>query len=151
LFYYLRRLTNSEQDAWDLLQQTWLAVLKGLGSLKDPGCLPSWLYRIAHNTAKSRLRRAYTERKIVVECPDASEIAGEEAEFGFEDIRSVHKALAKLSMPQREVLTLFFLEDFSMEEISGILGLPTGTVKSRLHYAKSNIKKIIKGDRRDNE
>jgi RNA polymerase sigma-70 factor (ECF subfamily) len=57
LFYYLRRLSPSEADAWELLQETWLKVFRSLGSLRDPRALPAFLYRTARNAAISRLRR----------------------------------------------------------------------------------------------
>lgn len=56
LFCYLRRLAPSEADAWDLLQETWLKVLRSIRSLRDPRSLPAFLYRVARNTAISRLR-----------------------------------------------------------------------------------------------
>ena len=51
LFYYVRRLVRGERDAWDVLQQTWLAAYKALPSLDDPRALRAWLYRIAHHQA----------------------------------------------------------------------------------------------------
>src|SRR6516165_2512354 len=51
LFYFLRRLSSTEEDAWDLLQQTWLKVLRGISALKEPRRLAPWLYRIARNAA----------------------------------------------------------------------------------------------------
>ena len=56
LFYYLRRLAPSEADAWELMQETWLKVLKSLGKLRDPRSFPAYPYRTARNAAISRLR-----------------------------------------------------------------------------------------------
>ena len=61
----------------------------------------------------------------------------------LEDAEQVHRGLASLSRPHREVLTLFFLEDMSVEEVASVLGVPPGTVKSRLHYAKRSLRKVI--------
>jgi RNA polymerase sigma-70 factor (ECF subfamily) len=61
----------------------------------------------------------------------------------FEDAEQVHRALACLSLRHREILTLFFLEDLSVEEVATILDIPQGTVKSRLHYARWALRKVI--------
>src|SRR5262245_40464680 len=72
LFYYVRRLVDSEAEAWDVLQPTWLQAFKGIRSLKQPSALPSWLYRIARCQAASRWR----ERKR-----DELVDAGEQVEY----------------------------------------------------------------------
>jgi RNA polymerase sigma-70 factor (ECF subfamily) len=143
LYYYLRRLADNEQDAWDLLQQTWLGVLKGFGSLQDPRKFAPWLYRIARNTAMSRLRKQYAESRIISEGSEEVEGSEEGLVFRFEQAQAVHAALAQLPLAQREILTLFFLEDFTIQEIVEITNLPKGTIKSRLHYAKRALKSIL--------
>ncbi len=61
---------------------------------------------------------------------------GEDPTLAMENAEAVHRALAGLSPPHREVLTLFFLQDLTLEEIAAVLDVPVGTVKSRLHYAR---------------
>src|SRR5215831_6959486 len=56
LLYFLRRLVRDEADAWDVLQETWMKVVKGISSLSDPQSLAPWLYRVARNTAHSHTR-----------------------------------------------------------------------------------------------
>ena len=73
------------------------------------------------------------------------EIAAEEAE-PFEDAEQVHRALGRISVAHREVLTLFFLEDLSQEQMAEVLGIPLGTVKSRLSYAKRAIRAAIESE-----
>ena len=63
--------------------------------------------------------------------------------FSFEDAQQVHRGLSKLSLPHREALTLHFLEDLSVDEISQLLSVSPGTVKSRLHYAKRALRTIL--------
>lgn len=144
LFYYVRRIVGGERDAWDVLQQTWLAAYKGMPALREPRALRSWLYRIAHLTAMSHLRRrgaAITADDIdeAVELPDAAA----EEEFSAEAAEQVHAGLAKLSLAHREVLTLHFLEDVSVDEIAAVLDVPPGTVKSRLFHAKRALRAAI--------
>ena len=57
LFYYIRRLTDQEADAWDVLQTVWSRVFRGLGSLRQPEAFPCWLYTLARNTAFTNSKR----------------------------------------------------------------------------------------------
>ncbi len=143
LFYFLRGFTASEQDTWDLLQQTWIKVLGGLGKLGDTATFTAWLYRVARHTAIDHVRRQGNSF-----LPLEDENGNEPVDNGNEDIRLenaelVHRGLAELSLAHREVLTLFFLEGFTIEETAGILDQKPGTVKSRMHYAKKAMKKFL--------
>lgn len=141
LFYYLRRLAPSEADAWDILQETWLKVFRALGSLRDPHTLPAFLYKTARNTAIDRLRRPeFLEGDTAADqLPDTRP----DPFTNFEDAQQVHHALEQLPLLQCEALTLYFLQDMSLDEMATLLEVPTGTVKSRLHYAKIAMKKIL--------
>ena len=146
LLYFLRRLVRDEADAWDVLQKTWVRVLKGIGSLGDPRSLAPWLYRVTRNTAFSHARSLGPPHEPLQDHPDAcaADPAGGRAEFG--DAEQVHQGLSSLSLAHREVLTLFFLEDLSVEEVAAVLGVPPGTVKSRLYYAKQALRKVLEGE-----
>jgi RNA polymerase sigma-70 factor (ECF subfamily) len=148
LFFYLRRLASSEANALELLQETWLKLLQSLKSLRDPHALPAFLYRTARNTAISRLRRPeFFQSDVNVEqiCDDKPP----DSITAFHTAEEVHQALGQLPLLQREALTLFFLRELSLEEMAVLLGIPLGTVKSRLHYAKDAIRKILsQGDDR---
>ena len=142
LFYYLRRLAPSEADAWDLLQETWLRIFRSLGSLRDPRTLPAFLYATARNVAITRLRlRSAAEQQSNHESEDASAL--DCAFIAFDDAEQVHHALDQLPLAQREALTLYFLEDLSIDDIADVLNVPSGTVKSRLHYGKQAIRKFL--------
>lgn len=143
LFYYIRRLVSDEEDAWDILQETWLKAIGQIGTLREPRSLPAWLYRIAHNTAMTRLKRRYAYKALIDESELSLDIEQDAESFGFEDAEQVHYALGRLSLPHREVLTLFFLKDLSVEEIAEVLSVPLGTVKSRLHFAKRAMRAVI--------
>ncbi|MDO8586719.1 MAG: sigma-70 family RNA polymerase sigma factor [Armatimonadota bacterium] len=143
LFYYIRRLVNDEEDAWDALQDTWLALVKGIGKLRETSGLAPWLYKTARNKAMDRLRSKYDDRTVSFDCEEVPEVADGPEEFAFEDAELAHTALAKLSLCHREALTLYFLEDLTIDEISQVLGIALGTVKSRLHYAKKALKAIL--------
>jgi RNA polymerase sigma-70 factor, ECF subfamily len=143
LFYYISRLVSNEEDAWDALQDTWLALVRSIGKLRGTSGLAPWLYKTARNKAIDRLRGRYNDRTVSIECDDVPEMADGPDEFAFENAELAHQALARLSLPHREALTLFFLEDLTIEEISQVLAIAPGTVKSRLHYAKKAVKAIL--------
>jgi RNA polymerase sigma-70 factor, ECF subfamily len=142
LFYYLRRLAPSEADVWDLLQETWMKVFRSIGMLRDPRALPAFLYTTARNTAISRLRNKEFEEERTIPLDESFESSADERVV-YENAEEVHHALDQLSLPEREALTLYFLQDLSLEEIAALLAVPLGTVKSRLHYGKAAIRKIL--------
>lgn len=149
LFYYLRRLVTSEADAWELLQEAWLKALKTLGSLRDPRTFPAFIYRTARNAAITRLRRPEFF-ELNSEAQQVCDDRGEDPIADLEDAEQVHHALEQLPLLQREALTLFFLHELSLEEMAVLLGVPVGTVKSRLHYGKQAIRRILsQGDIHD--
>lgn len=146
LFYFLRRLVASEQDAWDVLQQTWIKVFKNIKTLKEPDRLPVWLYAIARRTAESHWRGRYRREAHAEEHENLTEVAAAEVADTFDDAEQVHQGLSRISPAHREILTLHFLEDFSLDDLSEILGIPAGTAKSRLFYAKRALRAVLEGD-----
>lgn len=142
LFYYIRGLVGKEQDAWDVLQETWLRVMRDIDALRDPKALSAWLYTIARNRALSHMRHSSREEPMA-ECGEETAQALENGDFSFEDADAIHSALGKLTPCHREVLTLYFMKDLSIDEIAGVLQSPTGTIKSRLHFAKRALKGIL--------
>lgn len=143
LLYYLRRLANNEQEAWDILQQVWIKVIRNIRSIKNPRKFKSWLYTVAHHTAADRISTLAKEQARREEF-DLDEMADENSDFKpFENASLVHYGLSKLSVDQREILTLFYLEEFSIADIAGILKLPDGTVKSRLGRARNALRSIL--------
>ena len=145
LFYYIRRLVDDEQDAWQVLQEAWVKVLRGIAGLEEPRGLPAWLYGIARNTAFSHLRARYAEQARMERQADLPEAQAVDEGFEFENAEQVHYGLERLSVQHRDVLTLYFLQDLSLEEIAQVQGVPVGTVKSRLYYAKRALRTALDG------
>jgi len=151
LFYYIRRLVDDEQAAWQILQETWVKVLRGIKKLRDPRNLPAWLYSIARKTAMSHLRAEYAKRAILEESEKLCDAEDNSQNLAFEDAEQVHYGLSRISLPHREVLALFFLQDLSVEEIAGVLEIPEGTVKSRLYYAKQALRVVLEKEEQEYE
>ena len=144
LFYYVRRIVDQEADAWDVMQKTWVKVFRRVKSLKDPQSFPCWLYTLTRNTALSHIRQLPGARLASDTLDQYEDLPAEDdSATVFEDVQAVHDALGRISSDHCEVLTLFFLEDLSVEEIGRVIGVPQGTVKSRLHYAKRALRKLM--------
>jgi RNA polymerase sigma-70 factor (ECF subfamily) len=143
LFYFIRRLVDNEADAWDVLQQTWVRVLSGIGALREPRSLGPWLYRVARHASLNHGQVNATYRKLLENYSAAPPAEDDSGRKDFENAEEVHHGLLQLPLPHREVLTLFFLEDFSIESIAQVLDVPAGTVKSRLHHAKKALRAVL--------
>lgn len=127
LFYYIRRIVKTEEDAWDVIQETWIRVIHGIGKLNNLESLPAWLYRIAHNATSNYIRNNHKIKTLSDEQINLTRIEhGEDQGFSAADAEVIHRGLQYLPVAQKEVLTLFFLEEFSLKEIScrGFLGCP---------------------------
>jgi RNA polymerase sigma-70 factor (ECF subfamily) len=144
LLYFASSLTGNEDSGLDVLQEVWIKAFRGIGKLKDPGALRSWLYSVTHGIAIDRIRRNVSrERAEAVDLEDFEE--ADEPTFAHEDAAEVHRALSQINLKHREVLVLHFLEDLSLAEIAKVVGCSEGTVKSRMHYAKRAMKEILIG------
>jgi len=93
LFYYVRRLVATEEDTRDVLQQTWIKVIKGIKSLDDPERLPAWLYKIARYTVLSHWRMHHRMHDFQEEEDDLVEIAAPEEDDHFDNAEQVHRSV----------------------------------------------------------
>ncbi|MCL2648886.1 MAG: sigma-70 family RNA polymerase sigma factor [Phycisphaerales bacterium] len=142
LFYFVRRIVGNEQDAWDVLQQTWIAVYKGIGGIRDGRALPKWLYQTARNLALMKRRSKHPE-EIPQVVDEEIPAHGDDESISTVDVERIHQALDQLALAYREVLTLHFLRELSVWEIAEVVGVPPGTVKSCLYYAKRALRKLL--------
>lgn len=147
LLYFIRRLCGDADSSLDILQETWLTVFRRLATLESPAAFRVWLYRIARDKTVDSLRRKHRHEELLTELADEqlSVSSANESDFALlaENVEAVHQALEKLSGPHREVLTLRFLEELSVEEISQIVRCSAGTVKSRLFHARRMLRQIL--------
>ena len=144
LLYYATKLTGNAETALDVLQDVWIDVFRRIKRLKDPGSLRPWLYRITHALAVDRIRQ-HLSRERAEEVHVAALQESADLSFTADDAGAIHEALNALGPKHREVLVLYFLEDFSLAEIAMVVGCSEGTVKSRMHYAKRAMKELLVG------
>jgi RNA polymerase sigma-70 factor (ECF subfamily) len=142
LHFTQRMMASAPEHVADLMQDTWLAIFRGLPALQDPAKFRAWSFRIA----RDRIFREYRRRRIAIQpigdeqledVPAAGEAAPETEEL--------RRGLEALSPEHREVLHLRFFEDLSYEDIARLVGSSVGTIRSRLHYAKRALKIALKG------
>jgi len=148
LFYYVKRLVGKEEDAWDVIQDAWLRVFRGIISVRSAAALPKWLYKVARSAAMTHLRKARHWNALHEESPDETVIDTAASHLtGDFSAQQIHLALEKLPLPEREVLTLHFLEGYQVAEIAEITDAPIGTVKSRMNRAKKNLRHVLEEER----
>jgi RNA polymerase sigma-70 factor (ECF subfamily) len=142
LRYYIAKMLGGTPGTDDAVQDVWLEVLRQIGRLEAPGALSAWLYRIARDRVFRELRRLQREPQRLLD-EEVAVANGQLDDFSAEDAAQVHKALDTLATEQREVLVLRFLEEMTYEEIARVIGCPIGTVRSRIHYAKSALRRAL--------
>lgn len=143
LWRHARRLIHDDAAAWDVVQEAWMSMLKGLRRLEDPGAFSNWAYRIVTFKSIDHIRSGARRREVEENQPERVENPA-----GNDDVEELRIALAELNVEQRAILSLHYKEELGVEKISQILGVPVGTVKSRLHRARSSLKERITRRRR---
>jgi RNA polymerase sigma-70 factor (ECF subfamily) len=141
LLFYLAKMLGETHRAEDALQEVWLDAWRGLPRLAEAGAWRAWLYRIARDRANRELRR----RRLPTSNLESVEVAGDAAEdeFSAEELLQVQEAIDRLSPEQREAVLLRYVEGMSYDEIASVAGCQVGTVRSRLHYAKLTLRKLL--------
>lgn len=139
-------IVHDHEAAQDIAQECWHSVVKGLSRLQDPSRFGSWILRITHNKAIDWIRKnkKEPEEELLEVYKDTGETDLPELSSEMTEVEKVKKILTILPDQHRLILTLFYLEEQSLKDISRILSLPKGTVKSRLFYARELLKKKYK-------
>ena len=137
-------VTSDSEAAEDLLQDVFLRLHRFAHRVDPQRPLEPWLYRVTTNLSYTWVKRNNRWRRYLVEMRDW--IVRERRPSPHrkierdEEILEVRRAIASLPVSQRVVVVLYYVNDLSLVEIAEILEIPEGTVKSRLHYARQNLK-----------
>ncbi len=135
LWRHAFRMTADNQAAWDITQQSWLGIIKGLRKLHDPANFKAWAYKITTNKSIDWIKKRKATKQIRLEESQVHQ-QQEQKDIGLREL------LEKLDMKKKVVLCLHYFEQLSISEISIALKIPKGTVKSRLHKAREELKKL---------
>lgn len=137
---FLRRMTRGDASlADDLAQETFLVAWRRIGQFRFEGSFGGWLFGIAYSRALMELRR-----KKLEPLDDADWVIAPETEAAKHAKLDVEKALARLSPPERGVLTLCYTLGFSHEEAAQILDAPLGTVKSHALRGREKMRTLLR-------
>lgn len=135
LWLHAFRLTSDRQVAWDITQQSWVGIIRGLNKLHDPAHFKAWAYRITTNKAIDWLKKSKAATLISIE--EIKELQSE-----YKEDLGVAELLEKLDLPHKVILSLYYFEQLSVSEISVAMDIPAGTVKSRLYNARKKFKTL---------
>ncbi|MDR0742595.1 MAG: sigma-70 family RNA polymerase sigma factor [Puniceicoccales bacterium] len=155
LFSIVYNMTSNRDDAFDITQEVFIKAFRGIKSFNGKSAFFTWLYRIAINTSitqinKARLRRFFSLEALDTEnaqkaCPEyfigvdnASKLL-----FSKELQENLNIALQKLSNKHRSVVVLCEIEGLSSAQAAFVLKCSEGTIRSRLHYAKEQLKSYL--------
>jgi RNA polymerase sigma-70 factor (ECF subfamily) len=146
LLGHVRRQTDGHEDTSDIMQDIWMTVARKLRRLKDPAGFPQWLYKIARAQCIDWIRKRQRDRKLqdAVAREEASNSAEPANDADRSDTkRMLRQAIRRLPAGQSTVLTMFYLDELTVAEISATVGIPEGTVKSRLYHARNHLRQLI--------
>jgi RNA polymerase sigma-70 factor (ECF subfamily) len=135
LWQYAYHLTGNAEASWDITQESWLSIIKGLRKLRDPANFKAWAYKITTNKSIDWIRKSKAVKQLSID-----EI--EEQQSSRKKDTGVKELLEKLDIEKKVVLSLYYFEQLNISEISIALKIPKGTVKSRLHIARKELKKL---------
>jgi RNA polymerase sigma-70 factor (ECF subfamily) len=132
---------DSAEAARDVVQETWVGVVRGLRSLRDPSQFPAWIYGIATRKCADAIRANTRRRRL--DAVVAADADRQGAASPPDSQIDVARAIRALPPTHRAVVHLFYREELSVEEIASVLGIPAGTVKSRLYHARLALKQQL--------
>jgi RNA polymerase sigma-70 factor (ECF subfamily) len=133
---------DSAEAARDVVQETWIGAIRGLRGLRDPAQFPAWIYGIATRKCADVIR-ANTRRRRLDARVEADDMGRQMTSVTSEEQIDLATAIRGLPPIHRAAVHLFYREELSVEEISSVLGIPAGTVKSRLHHARETLKRQL--------
>lgn len=153
-------ISGNRADSEDIVQETFVKCFLNRASIREEAAFESWLYQILVRTAWRYLKKkkpafSYEELTDVSdgECSgewarwDAEALEPLEEVLRREETREILQAMAKLDLKQRTVLTLYYVNELPVREIARVTGVLEGTVKSRLHKGRENLRKSLKKGR----
>ncbi|MDE7473421.1 MAG: sigma-70 family RNA polymerase sigma factor [Muribaculaceae bacterium] len=149
LYWQIRRMVNSHDDANDLLQNTFMKAWQALDNFRGDARLSTWLYKIAINESLSHLERERRRQDISLDDEAASIANTIEADEWIDGDKlsiKLRKAIARLPEKQRLVFNMKYFDEMKYEQMSEILGTSVGALKASYHLAVKKIEQYLESD-----
>ena len=150
IYRFVYRQTGHKEDAMDLTQSIFLAMLRALPSFRaERGAFRTWLYRIALNECLTFLNKQRAASTVSLDAPEADTLQKLESDPYFSGDKAqmaLQKALLTLPEKQRMVFNLKYYQEMKYEQISDIFGTSVGALKASYHHAVKKIEKILGED-----
>lgn len=146
LYWQIRRMVESHDDAADVLQNTFLKAWQSIDSFRGDAKLSTWLYKIALNESITHLSRERKRQNVSLDDEESRLVGLIEADEwvdGDELAIKLRKAVASLPEKQRMVFNMKYYDDMKYEQMSEILGTSVGALKASYHLAVKKIEKLI--------
>jgi len=146
LYNYAHWLAGNREAAEDLVQETYAKALRGFSSFQPGTNFRAWIYRILRNaflTSRTGLKAMVSYDAAAEDFPMTAAETPESALLARADSEAVQEALERLPAPFRETILLCDVEEMSYREISETLGIPVGTVMSRLARARKAMREML--------
>ena len=141
--FFLHQTCGNEALSDDLAQETFIKAYTGLSSFGQLSNFSTWLYRIAYNVFYDHLRSLHEAERLETAKVDTLYYT-EQQDFGQHT--DLYQALSILKEIERTCITLFYMDDLSIEKIAHITGCPTGTVKSHLKRGKEKLSTYLRNN-----
>jgi RNA polymerase sigma factor (sigma-70 family) len=146
VFHIVRRILNNDAGIEDICQDVFLKVFRQLHHFRGDSKLSTWIATIAYNTSISHLKKIKDSRELRIDASGLANLKGtgsshQESKLEMEEIKEILlKTIDTIPLHYRTLLTLFYLEEFSYQEIEKITGMPEGTIKNYLFRARYLLK-----------
>lgn len=147
LYWHIRRMVSSHDDANDILQNCLIKVWNNLSLFRGDSQLYTWLYRIATNETISYIKKERIRRFLSLESKESAAASNLEADSLFNGDKvqaALHSAILKLPPRQRAVFKMRYFDEMKYEQIAEILELSTGALKASYHHAYNKILEDLK-------
>jgi RNA polymerase sigma-70 factor (ECF subfamily) len=142
---------GDREEARDVVQDSWVDIVRGLSRLTDPRAFPAWATRIVTRRCARTIRGKVRTRKLAQEFGVTAERTSAPEGERAVDAVVIRRAIAALPEGQNAAIALFYLDEMSVTEVSVALDIPVGTVKTRLMHAREKLKTALKGELDDQD
>lgn len=146
LYAVAHRILRDRDLAGDVAQQALVKVWQDLPTLREPERFDGWLHRLIVNACRDELRRLRRNRPTLTLLDTDASLP--DAQLTVADRDQLERGFRRLSPEHRAVVILTYYLDYTMSEAAEVIGVPIGTVRSRLHYAKQALRAALEADRR---